>query len=1096
VRWHAVAGASRRLAAVLLTDMVGFSALAQRNESLALELVRRSERIIRPILSSHGGREVKTLGDGLLAEFGSALGATECAIEIQRSIHAYNSEPGSVKIDLRIGIHVGDVEHRDGDIFGDAVNIASRIEGVAEPGGVCISGSVLEQVQNKLPYPCQELERVSLKNIAQPIAICRVILPWVEAGETGLTPWTDRHQELQSIARAIDAGRREKGYILFIRGEPGIGKTRLIQEALRHQSSSGLRVLHGRALPGEPCPPYGYWAEVAREFFRSAPPSLAFKACGDFAGEITKLVPELADRFGRFPPTPNLDPTQERLGFYEGITQLFLNIARESPLLIFFDDVQWADTSSLRLLQFAAARIQGSRMVVLAACRDHDPEQNPVLEDVINDLSRQRQATSISLTRLPLDDVAKFVEFILGSGQPVPELAPLVLQKTGGNPFFVEEVLRNAVEGATVGPTQGASPSAIPELHLPENVRQVIRLRLSRLNPKTVDALRIASVIGSEFTFDLLQKATGESDDELLSALEEALQVRVVRERRVGRGKAVYAFADDQIRDSLYEELSLVRSQRYHRRVGEALESERGADQFETVEALANHFLRGNASDKALRYFVLAGDRAADLHAPEQAVSRYAVALELLSEAPNEMLESEVLERQGAQFQKIGEVEAQVRCWEKAAAGYERQGEESKAGDLLRRLGTVMFRTVGKPDEGRQLLRRALALLEKRPMSPELVRVYLDLSDIEESVGSGAEAAVFRVRALEATDRLNDPRLKIEVRGLRGGFSLLGDVGAVRKELQELLDYGLQHDPEIGLQAYWQLASLAAFGRGEFAEARDWVNRGIEFAEKTRNVFWAMTFKGVALAFVSITLGDLEAASRSVGEYHEFLEAHHRPPDGRNLRLRGEVAMLRGDFEEAERFFGRAATAGSPFQPWLSDVLLALDLARLESLRGQLVRAEERLANAMPAVRSASVKGLSWFLEDWFLALLVEVLVRQRATDRAAPFLDELRTLVTDIGSSAARGFYFRALGQCAAASGELEKAREGLSQSLDAWRECGWTLELARTQVDLAEALGAGGDKERALALIEEAVRQFTNVGAKPDLLRALATREALRTR
>jgi ATP/maltotriose-dependent transcriptional regulator MalT len=261
-------------------------------------------------------------------------------------------------------------------------------------------------------------------------------------------------------------------------------------------------------------------------------------------------------------------------------------------------------------------------------------------------------------------------------------------------------------------------------------------------------------------------------------------------------------------------------------------------------------------------------------------------------------------------------------------------------------------------------------------------------------------------------------------------------------------------------------------------------------------VFWAMTFKGVALAFVSITLGDLEAASRSAGEYHEFLEAHHRPPDGRNLRLRGEVAMLRGDFEEAERFFGRAATAGSPFQPWLSDVLLALDLARLESLRGQLGRAEERLTNAMPAVRSASVKGMSWFLEDWFLALLIEVLVRQRATDRAAPFLDELRTLVTDVGSSAARGFYLRALGQCAAVSGELGKAREGLSQSLEAWRECGWNLELARTQIDLAEALGAGGDKERALVLIEDAVRQFTQVGAKPDLLRALAAREALRTR
>jgi tetratricopeptide (TPR) repeat protein len=1075
--------------------MVGFSALTQRNESLALELVGKSERIMRPILSERGGREIKTLGDGLLAEFESALSATECAIEIQRAIHAYNAQPGSVKIDLRIGIHVGDVEHRDGDIFGDTVNIASRIEGLAEPGGVCITGSVLEQVQNKLAYPCQELDRVSLKNIAHPVAVCRVVLPWVEAGEIGLTPWTGRPQELQSIAQAIEAGRREKGYILFIRGEPGIGKTRLVQEALRHQSPSGLRVLQSRALAGEPCPPYGYWAEAARAFFRDAPPSLAFKVCGDFAGEITKLVPELADRFGRFPPSPYADPDQERLGFYEGITQLFLNIAKEAPLLVFFDDIQWADTSSLRLLQFAGQRIQGSRLMIVAACRDYDPQQNPVLPEVINDLSRQRLGTSMTLARLPLEDVTKIVEFILGSGPPVPQFAPLVLQKTGGNPFFIEEVLRNVVEAETVGAKAGAPLSAIPELHLPENVRQVIRQRMSRLNPETVEVLRIASVIGAEFTFELLQKATGETDEALLSALEEALQVRVVRERRAGRGRAVYAFADDQIRDSLYQELSLVRSQRYHRKVGEALESERGAEQFETLEALANHFLRGNVPEKALKYSILAGDRAANLYAPEQAVSRYGIALDLLSDAPNESLACEVLERQGSQLQKLGEVEAQVRDWEKAVAGYEKLGEETKASDLLRRLGMVMFGTLEKREEGKRLLTRALTLLEKRAITPELVRVYLDLSDIEEAAGNGAAAAVFRVKALEATDQLNDPRLKIEIRVLRGGNSLWGDVGTVRKEMEELLEYGLRHDPEIGVQAYWQLASLAALGLGEFAEAREWVLRGIAFAEKTRNLHWAMMFKGVALAFVSITLGDVETASASAQEYYDFLESRHRRPDGRNLRLRGEVAMHRGDFDAAEAFFGRAATTGSPFQPWLSEVLLTLDLARLESLRGQFDRAEKRLTNAMPAVKSASVRGPSWFLEAWFLALLIEVLIREGARDRAQPVLGELQTAVGEVGSHAARGFYLRALGQCAAASGDFEKAMTSLEESLEAWGRSGWNLELARTRIDLAEVHRARGEKERALLLVEEAVRQFTDLRAKPDLDRALSAREALVT-
>ncbi|MGB6500738.1 MAG: AAA family ATPase [Thermoplasmata archaeon] len=1086
-------GSERRLSAILLTDMVGYSALTQRNEALALQLIRESERIIRPILSEHAGREVKTLGDGLLAEFGSALSATECAIEIQRAIHSYNSQAGSIKIDLRIGIHVGDVEHRDGDIFGDTVNITSRIEGLAEPGGVCITGSVLEQVQNKLPYPCQELDTVSLKNIVRPVTVCRVVLPWVEAGEIGLTPWTGRQRELQSVTHAIEAGRREKGYILFIRGEAGIGKTRLVQEALRHQSPSALRVLRSRVLPGEPCPPYACWAEAAREFFRDAPPTLAFKACGDFASEITRLVPELADRFGRFPSSPNLDPDQERLGFYEGITQLFLNIAKETPLLVFFDDLQWADTSSLRLLQFAGHRIEGSRLQIIAVCRDYDPQQNPVLPDVIRDLSQQRFATSMSLGRLPLEDVAKIAEFILGTDQSAPEFAPMVLQKTGGNPFFVEEVLRNAVEGRAAGATAGPLAPGASELHLPENVRQVIHQRLSRLNPRTMEVLKIASIIGVEFTFGLLKKATGETDDTLLSALEEALQLRVVRERRDDRGRAVYTFADDQIRDSVYEELSLVRAQQYHRRVGLALESESGASQFESLEALATHFLRGNAPEKALKYFIDAGDRAADLHAPDQAVSRYGSALDLLSEAPNERLTSEVLERQGTQLQKLGEVESQVRCWEKAIAGYERVGAESKAGDLLRRLGTVMFRTLEKPDKGKELLLKALAVLEPGPITPELVRVYLDLSDTEEAAGSAAAAAVFRVKALEAADRLNDPGLKMEIRGLRGGYSLFHDEGAVEKELEELLEYGLRHDPEIGCQAYWQIASVASLGRGEFAEAREWLIKGIAFAEKTRNVHWTMEFRGVGLSFVSITLGDLDTAATSAEQYYDFLESHHRRPDGRNLRLRGELAMLRGDFEEAERFLGRAATAGSPSQPGLSEVLLTLDLARLESLRGQFASAATRLTTAMPVVRSASVKGLSWFLENWFLALLIEVLLREGALDRADPFLEQLRTAVGDGGSDAARGFCQRALGQRAAASGELATAVEFLQQSLGAWGRCGWTIELARTQVDLAELYRTRGESERARELLDEAIRQFTHLGAKPDLSRALSVREKL---
>src|SRR5712691_2061171 len=144
----------RRLAAIMFTDLVGYTAMAQRNESLALELLERHNTMLRSVVKQRRGREVKTVGDAFLLEFGSALEAVLCAIEIQSVLNEQNKlVRGAERILVRIGIHVGDVIHRGGDVFGDAVNIASRIVSFAEQGGICISGQVYAQVLNKLEYP-------------------------------------------------------------------------------------------------------------------------------------------------------------------------------------------------------------------------------------------------------------------------------------------------------------------------------------------------------------------------------------------------------------------------------------------------------------------------------------------------------------------------------------------------------------------------------------------------------------------------------------------------------------------------------------------------------------------------------------------------------------------------------------------------------------------------------------------------------------------------------------------------------------------------------------------------------------------------------
>ena len=176
---------SRRLAAVMFTDTVGYTASTQANEGRSLDLLRQQTELVRPIVSLHQGREIKSTGDGFLVEFDSALKAVQCAVNIQRRLFERNSEGGQAPVRIRIGVHLGDVVQNGSDILGDAVNIAARIEPLAEPGGVCVSGAVYEQVRTKVPDKFAKLPPKGLKGLESPIDVYRLILPWGDNGQGG-----------------------------------------------------------------------------------------------------------------------------------------------------------------------------------------------------------------------------------------------------------------------------------------------------------------------------------------------------------------------------------------------------------------------------------------------------------------------------------------------------------------------------------------------------------------------------------------------------------------------------------------------------------------------------------------------------------------------------------------------------------------------------------------------------------------------------------------------------------------------------------------------------------------------------------------------
>jgi adenylate cyclase len=231
-------GTERKLAAIMFTDMVGYSALAQRNEALALDLLAEHQRQLRPMFLEHGGREIKAIGDGFLVEFASALTAVRCALAIQTALVQRNASAAAERrILLRIGLHLGDVEVRDGDVFGDGVNIAARVEPLAEPGGICLTGPVVDQIRNKIEQPLVRLAKPELKNIHAPIDVYRMVLPWTATAAlpvrrqravriglvlaivgvaAGLLAWWTATRPLRAPAPAAPAERKSVAVLPFV----------------------------------------------------------------------------------------------------------------------------------------------------------------------------------------------------------------------------------------------------------------------------------------------------------------------------------------------------------------------------------------------------------------------------------------------------------------------------------------------------------------------------------------------------------------------------------------------------------------------------------------------------------------------------------------------------------------------------------------------------------------------------------------------------------------------------------------------------------------------------------------------------------------
>lgn len=1054
---------TRRLAALLLSDIVGFVSLTQEDEPLALRLLAEHDALVRPIVAHHDGRVVKTMGDAHLVEFDSALDAVACGIELQKALFdRERTHPGEA-LRIRIGIHVGDVTHRDGDVYGDTVNLLSRIAPLAEAGGICLTEPVVDQVRQQVGYPCRRVDFPPLRHVEFPVTVCRIELPWLVESHLARTPWTDRHAELEQLERAIAASLNGQASTVVICGEPGIGKTRLAEEAIRRAGEHGFRVLRGefsQALQA----PYSAWADGLRQFVLEAPSQLLYRVCGRYATDLAKLVPEVEDRVGAGPPAPSVDPVEGRHRLFEGVAQLVSGLSREVPVLFFLDDLQNADLDSLSLLGHAVRTWKSERLLFVLAFRDTEVDEDSTLRRTLSDLRRSRPVTTLRLGRMGLSDVRQLVGAIPGASAFDDAVLQAVHVRTGGNPFFVEELIRSWREMGAAGPDK-AGPSVLT-VPWPESVRRILRERLLRLPPETVRLLGLASVIGTTFRYDLLRSVAELPEEKLVEALEGAVRSGMLAEVRGEEGPARYAFVERQTPDLLYQDLSQVRARLYHERVAEGLELLYGAGAREHAEEIGHHYLRAHADERAVTYTVWAAERAVDVYARDAAIRQYRTALSLLN-GRDPGRSAAILESLGDQEGYQGEMEACRRDLDSAAEKFEQVGDRTAAARVWLKAAGIYRWAFYDLSASSARLENARVCLEGAAETPQLAALYLQLAgNLSDSLDFG-EARKMAAKSREVAERLKDSRQGVMVRLLEAALAPPGDRDETRRVLVEEIEpkVRVSTDPGLIRGGYTCLGEFEMCVEGSTRRALEYLEECVRLLDGRGAGAWAMDVKGQGLATAHLLLGEIVEADRLASATHAYALENYPTPDAPNLAVLGEVARMRGNLARARRLFDQALelsnrTAASGFSYWIEGFALRteIDLGEVEAA----VHRAERLFAQFGGLEIPAV-----FLSDHALVLDLSVTaaLADGQTDPARRYLKALRHVAAALASDTTAAYLHRAEASMAAADGDPARASGCLRESAEAFERLGWRYEEAVTREELAGALEASGDAEGAIA-------------------------------
>jgi serine/threonine protein kinase/tetratricopeptide (TPR) repeat protein len=899
-----------------------------------------------------------------------------------------------------------------------------------------------------------------------------------------------RENELRQLRVGFDSAASGLGALVMVVGEPGIGKTALIEQLATYATLRGGKSLVGHCYEeGSLSLPYLPFVEALRSYILTREPDRLRDELGSGAAEVARIISEVRDRVQVELPQSG-EPEDDRWRLFQAVTGFLRNAAAVQPILLVLEDLHWADHGTLDYLVHLARNLGGARLLIVGSYRDVEVDRAHPLSATVGELRRTGELLRVPLRGLTVDEVHRMINALQGQ-EARWSLAEAVHRQTEGSPLFIQEVLRYLAEEGLITHEGGRWHRAgddAPETHIPEGLRDVIGRRLSRLGTECNRLLGIAAVIGREFELQTLQSVAGLDEEMLLTSLEEALRASVLEEQsRVGVVR--YRFTHAFFRQTLYEEIIAPRRIRLHQQVGRALEAIHARRLDEHAAELAEHFSHSSEpSDlaKAVEY----GDRAAQRATAVFAYGEAARHLERCLQV-QEVLDPDDKARRCDLLLALGDVltpggellRAAREVASEAFALAEALGSPKHAirASLiaLHALNSYGRLRIAATPEYQDWAGRADAYAAAG--SVERVQADGALSAVYTAAGRRAEGAAACRRALELARSLGE-RDAFFVSTARMLILFLHGVDAF-EERRRLAEEVIQW-PREGVTAghagtaLW-IAGHVLLAGGDRAKAEDCWRQMVDIADRTHDATVSLSPLEMDIV-VSILDGDFEhalvALRQLVARAEELGLGGAAQPDLYAARLCAYLAQE----EVANTVLGRAERAGMrvPHK--------ALCLAHL-GRQGEARDALHEIRQSASA-EEGGIDRLTISLETIVLLgdkeLTAEILPRLVG---AAHLLIETYSDHTCVA---------RHLGAAAALLGDHERARSFTAQAIELATRVRHRPEIALSRLQLAELLleGSAAEQRSAAEHLDFAIAELREMKMQPALERALGHKGLLK--